>query len=84
MLDPLELGKTMTEINPHADGSHGYTRQEAIELVKKDCAVNAHISILIQFHRLIVHQLYLGYLVVQYLLFLFHQYQYLQWQELDL
>ena len=82
--DPLDMGKTTIEINPHADCSHCYTRQEAIELVKKECAVNVNVSILIQFHRLIVHQLYLGYLVVQDLLSLFHQYQYLLWQELDL
>ena len=83
VLDPVEMRKTMIEINPYANCSHCYTRQETIELVKKEWAVNAHISILIQFHRLIVHQLYLGYLVVQYPLSLFHQYQYLLWQELD-
>jgi hypothetical protein len=84
VLDPLEMRKTMIEINAYANCSHCYTRQETIELVKKECTVNAHISILIQFHRLIVHQLYLRYLVVQHLLSLFHQYQYLLWQELDL
>jgi hypothetical protein len=84
VLDPLEMWKTMIEINRYANCSHCYTRQETIELVKKECAVNAHISILIQFHKLIVHQLYLGYPVVPDLLCYFHQYQYLLWQELDL
>ena len=84
LLDLLQMKKTKIEINLHVDLCQRYSRQETIELVIKKCAVDANMSILIRFHRLIVHQLYLGYPVVQYLLSLFHQYQYHLWQELDL
>lgn len=84
LLDLLQMKKTKIEINLHVDLCQRYSRQETIELVIKEWPVDAQLSILIRFHRSIVHQLYLGYPVVRYLLSLFHQYQYPLWQELDL